>query len=65
MPTFEKPQFGTEYRGINCERCGHLVVFADEADDLPEPFQMRCHKCSHMGEYAKQSLLSVQAVRKH
>jgi phage FluMu protein Com len=65
MPTFSKPQFGKEYSGINCEHCGKLVVFEDDPKELPDPFQLRCYRCKHMGKYTKQSLLSVRVERKH
>jgi len=65
MATFAKAKISGEYHGVICEHCGQLVVFEDDPGGLPEPFQMRCYKCGHMGTYAKQSLLSVRVERTH
>jgi len=54
--------------GLKCEKCGLLFALTlasqdmSSAEELPDPFEAKCHLCQHEAPYPKSSILPLVGV---
>jgi hypothetical protein len=63
MPIISDDKFGRIYHAVNCQHCSAPILFDDDPDTLPDPFQTKCLECGGLGTYQRRQVRLVQVQR--
>jgi hypothetical protein len=63
MAVIINAEFGRIYHAVDCRHCAKPILFDDDPDALPDPFQTKCLECDGLGTYQRKQVRLVQVQR--